>query len=518
MRNEINLQDRMLSALRQQAQNITVFLTNGFQMRGIVRGFDSFVVILESDGKQQMIYKHAISTLIPQHRVDLPCTERGACGTVNIYEVFTWDNRQKAQNPSRENGGMTAGNRVVFIIAAVLMVIYLGGRLSNAFSAAPETTPALHVTVNDSFTSDGWFFRDEEPIDNATGSSVKHIVYSGERVQQDAPLAIIYSDQESMDLSRQLDPLEERISLLDTALQSTSDSSNIAKLDQVITLTIEQLAEQVKEGSGSSVASAASSLRTLSLRREAGNVDTNEVSAERDALVSEQSSLEHQLTGRTTELTASSSGYFSEVVDGYESILTPSSLDEMTVEQFDKTVAQQPSAENSNSLGKIVKGFNWYLAAKIPAEQAERLQVGQELTVNFTQASMESKVTVHSINHQGNSDTALLVMEGTEFSSEMVSMREQPIEIIIATYTGLKVPKSAVRVQEQTDSDGKTTQIPGVFILSGSIQKFKMINELFEADDYYVVEQSATNSDMLVERDQVIVQGKNLQNNMVVKT
>ena len=316
-------------------------------------------------------------------------------------------------------------------------------------------------------------------------------MYSGERVQQDAPLAIIYSDQESMDLSRQLDPLEERISLLDTALQSTSDSSNIAKLDQVI---------------------------TLSLRREAGNVDTNEVSAERDALVSEQSSLEHQLTGRTTELTASSSGYFSEVVDGYESILTPSSLDEMTVEQFDKTVAQQPSAENSNSLGKIVKGFNWYLAAKIPAEQAERLQVGQELTVNFTQASMESKVTVHSINHQGDSDTALLVMEGTEFSSEMVSMREQPIEIIIATSTGLKVPKSAVRVQEQTDSDGKTTQIPGVFILSGSIQKFKMINELFEADDYYVVEQSATDSDMLVERDQVIVQGKNLQNNMVVKT
>ena len=49
----------------------SVFLTNGFQMRGIVRGFDSFVVILESDGKQQMIYKHAISTLIPQHRVDL---------------------------------------------------------------------------------------------------------------------------------------------------------------------------------------------------------------------------------------------------------------------------------------------------------------------------------------------------------------------------------------------------------------------------------------------------------------
>ena len=50
MRNEINLQDRMLAALRQQSQNTTFFLMNGFQMRGIIRGFDNFVVILESEG------------------------------------------------------------------------------------------------------------------------------------------------------------------------------------------------------------------------------------------------------------------------------------------------------------------------------------------------------------------------------------------------------------------------------------------------------------------------------------
>ena len=71
VRNEINLQDRMLAALRQQSQNTTFFLMNGFQMRGIIRGFDNFVVFLESDGKQQMIYKHAISTIIPQRQVEL---------------------------------------------------------------------------------------------------------------------------------------------------------------------------------------------------------------------------------------------------------------------------------------------------------------------------------------------------------------------------------------------------------------------------------------------------------------
>jgi len=71
VKKEISFQDKVLYALKHQGQNTTIFLTNGFQMRGIVRGFDNYVVIIESDGRQQMIYKHAISTISPQHPVDL---------------------------------------------------------------------------------------------------------------------------------------------------------------------------------------------------------------------------------------------------------------------------------------------------------------------------------------------------------------------------------------------------------------------------------------------------------------
>lgn len=71
MRNELNLQERLLNTVRQQGQNVTFFLTNGFQLRGQVRGYDNFIVILESEGKQQMIYKHAISTIVPQYKVEL---------------------------------------------------------------------------------------------------------------------------------------------------------------------------------------------------------------------------------------------------------------------------------------------------------------------------------------------------------------------------------------------------------------------------------------------------------------
>ena len=79
MRNEINLQEALLNAVRQQGQTVTVFLTNGFQMRGCIRGFDCCIVILESEGQQQMIYEGAISTIIPQSRVDLhPRREEGS--------------------------------------------------------------------------------------------------------------------------------------------------------------------------------------------------------------------------------------------------------------------------------------------------------------------------------------------------------------------------------------------------------------------------------------------------------
>ncbi len=66
-----NLQDIFLNQVRRDRSVVTMFLMNGFQLHGIVRGFDGFTVVLESDGKQQLIYKHAISTVVPPRAVEL---------------------------------------------------------------------------------------------------------------------------------------------------------------------------------------------------------------------------------------------------------------------------------------------------------------------------------------------------------------------------------------------------------------------------------------------------------------
>ena len=71
MQKIINIQDAFLNALRREHCCVVVFLMNGFQMKGIIRSFDNFVIILDSDGKQQMIYKHAVSTIVPPKPVEL---------------------------------------------------------------------------------------------------------------------------------------------------------------------------------------------------------------------------------------------------------------------------------------------------------------------------------------------------------------------------------------------------------------------------------------------------------------
>ncbi len=71
MKGIINLQDTFLNQARKENMLTTVFLVNGYQIKGVVRSFDNFTLLLEVEGKQQLVYKHAISTIIPVRNINL---------------------------------------------------------------------------------------------------------------------------------------------------------------------------------------------------------------------------------------------------------------------------------------------------------------------------------------------------------------------------------------------------------------------------------------------------------------
>lgn len=75
-KNQLNLQDAFLNQIRKEKIAATIFLVNGFQIKGLVKGFDNFTVIVELEGKQQMVYKHAISTVAPIKPVNILNVEK----------------------------------------------------------------------------------------------------------------------------------------------------------------------------------------------------------------------------------------------------------------------------------------------------------------------------------------------------------------------------------------------------------------------------------------------------------
>lgn len=71
MKGPVNLQDTFLNQLRKENMLTTIFLVNGYQIKGVIRSFDQFTVLIEVEGKQQLVYKHAISTVIPARNISL---------------------------------------------------------------------------------------------------------------------------------------------------------------------------------------------------------------------------------------------------------------------------------------------------------------------------------------------------------------------------------------------------------------------------------------------------------------
>jgi host factor-I protein len=73
-----NYQDAILSVVRRENIPVTIYLTSGFQIRGYIRAFDNYVIVIDSDGKQQMVYKHAVSTVAPARPVTELNNQNGA--------------------------------------------------------------------------------------------------------------------------------------------------------------------------------------------------------------------------------------------------------------------------------------------------------------------------------------------------------------------------------------------------------------------------------------------------------
>jgi len=417
----------------------------------------------------------------------------------------------------------TVVTKIVMFLLFAVVLIYLGGAIWRSLSKPYNTVLAYRYTMDDSVEATGWLVRDETVL--AGGDGILDVLLDeGEKAAAGETVAVFYRDQAALERKQQLSELELKLEQLNYYASETDQVQESVKLDDEIVDAIAGLKYSVVTEDFTRVSNEALSLKNLVFRREYSY--SSDVEDGVQALITETSqeiqTLKAAAALDTTDLKTSLSGIFSAQVDGYESLLTPGSLTGLSPSSLRTLTGQAPGS--TAGVGKIITSSKWYLAAIISQEDAERLSRQSAVSVSFSRAFPgEVSMQVESVSGAENGEAAV-VLSSTRQLSQTTLLRCQTVNIIFNHYTGIRVPKKALRVITETVTDKETgseteRQTTGVYTLTGVTTDWKPADVVVEGDDYYLL-RAPTDTDakrILREGDEVIIASHELYDGKVVQ-
>lgn len=353
------------------------------------------------------------------------------------------------------------------------------------------------------YYASGFVVREEELLYSQYGTTVLNCA-EGAHVAANDTVATGYRSEDAKTRQTRIDELSGQIEQLQYAWSAVSSVYDQAALDADIAGDLAQLSRYLALRDMNSVSDLSPELKGLILRRTGSDSDSGSLQARISTLQAELETLEAQSAGDTSAILAGKAGTFSAAVDGYESVLTPKRLMEMTVAEFESV---QPDETDANAIGRLVTSATWYYACVVPASELSGVEEGDRATLTFARDYYQP-VTMRVARLGGNeAGSRLLVLSSDRALQNVTLLRQQSAEIVFTSYSGLRVPKSAVRVE-----NGQT----GVYILEGTLAKWKPITILHDTGESYVVTLDTSSTNNLWPGDELIINAKNLYDGKVV--
>ena len=387
------------------------------------------------------------------------------------------------------------------IIGLIAVSIYIIYQVTANLTQQIRTVDALEVTVEEKISARGLFIREQLVVTGGAGTA-EYLIQDGDKVSKGQKLAVLFEGDAARQAYDAAYQLQERLEAAEYAYSMVTSGVDSQKMDQLIFGDIAAITESLVAGDASKVGSDYSALQQLVVSRGATEDDKAAFEAQIDQLEKEIAAYQKQYSGGSSSLRAPDSGYFTSGLDGYETVLTVDSLDTLTPESLN---ALQPA--ETEGVGSIATGFRWYYAVVLQKTDADKLQQRTILEVYFPELTAErQELSVYRMETFG--EQTILILESTRMDPAFLTAREQDIDIVAGRRTGLKVPAEALRQQE-----GEW----GVYVLDGSVTAFKPITWNYSTDSYFLVPCAASAKEGLYRYDRVIVQGKNLADNMVIQ-
>lgn len=410
----------------------------------------------------------------------------------------------------------------VHLAIAAVLTIYFGYYVFNVFSEPYRTTQAYAYTAHDSVTAEGLVVRDALLLPAQDGI-LELTRAEGEKVGKGQQVALVYRDSQAQANQVQIEELELDIQLLEESINQSVDVESAARLDEDILQAVVDLRASYALGDYNQLHTQAIAVKSSVLKRGytyGDGLTSEELSSQLRALREQLAVLTRQSARATTRVNAPVPGVFSGQADSFESSLDSDSLRQLTPASLQELI-RTPATEDGASMGKLITSDTWYFAANLPKEAASRLNEGDTATLRFSgQLNRDLEMNVDRIG-PSEGDTTLVIFSSNRYLTLTTLLRHQTVELIFESWSGLRIPKEALRLEDIADSSaGGSQDSPTVAtrtvvyaLVNGRVES-REVAVVHEDADYYVVRPIGTSYKVLRDGDTIITQGTGLQNGL----
>lgn len=412
---------------------------------------------------------------------------------------------KKNKNPDRISKDIAAIIFVLLIIAGY--IIYECYSVTNV---DVETVTAVTSTVYETVEAKALVIRDEQVVQKNDGSVTVPCVSDGEKVKMGGNIAMIFSSEDNAKSYANLLDLHSRLDYyIELESKSAGIATDVETIDRDILKDVNEYIIAANGLSFSDLEQCSYDLNDELTRRQMIIGEKIDFSAVKESLQTQINEINTDACSPTGYVSADKSGIFSSYVDGLENSFDYENVTAMDIKTLNSYIEKAQNAESdANHLGKLINSYKWYFCCVVSSDDIKGVKNGDVLTVALKNSDkiLECCVESGADVDLGEKET-VLVLSCSEMDGAITSMRLEDIEIRYDSYTGFKVPSSAIHV----DSEGKKC----VYALVANQVCVRYGEIIYSTKDYSVFAYDAQNGDSIRLYDQIITKGKDLHDGKV---
>lgn len=392
--------------------------------------------------------------------------------------------------------------KILFFLLSVFILIVVAHQVALLFDDEYDTETAIVYSSAEKVTFKGIYVRNETVVTSNANGVLSYPNIDGSKIAKDSVVAYVYKTENDIFINQQIAKLKEEVALLEKEQNpGTTDVAQPEFISSLIDEKYQTITTLIAKNDLTALAEERKNFQSLLGIYQIVINEETDYNDRIDSLNKEIAELQKRQNQPVDTITVPDSGYFISYVDGYESLLDPDNISSITADDIKEIIENDgydPSKVSKKAVGKIVDGYKWNLIGLVNIDDAV-FQVGHDVTVKLSSTPDSVSAKIEDIIETDDPEESIVILSCEKLNYNLVQCRTERIELILNDYSGIKVPREAIRFNKKNEK--------GVYILQGQRIAFKKLDIIFECDEYLLSKITSDNEYVSV-YDDIILNGE----------